>query len=365
MDARDATVEVVGHGTAAGRPVATMVIPTLELQTVCVAGVDRVGSEQSSGGFEHAQRQVLALDPRLAYQLIRSEPPPRVDLEEARHHILGLTGHEFRVFVLSSLDFGVEFALRLTFEGERAHEHGVEQYAERPHVDLPAVVLLLSDELGRHVGWRSTKYFLFLAILTKSCEAKIYYLDHICVVFYQDVVELDVPMRNTFVMQVIKSFSDLLEEAAADALLHLPICTFLLHILVQRYALNIIRDKANLFSSFNYIVHSDYVRVVNFLECEYLTLHGLPFHRIIELDFLINLNCTLLHRLLVVARVDACVGALADGLADLIIIKLPKTDMSRLVERLRWLIWWPVQQGAVLGLLQPILLASTYDLCGI
>ena len=141
-------------------------------------------------------------------------------------------------------------------------------------------------------------------------------------------------MRDTFVMQIIESLSNLLEESAADALLHLPIRALLLHVLVQRYALNVICDKANLLTSFNYIVHSDYVRVIDLLESKYLSLHGLPLHGIIELDFLINFDCTLLHRLLVVARVHACIGALADGLADLIIFKLPKADMSRLVESL-------------------------------
>ena len=111
-------------------------------------------------------------------------------------------------------------------------------------------------------------------------------------------------------------------------------------------------------------MHSDYVWVVNLLERKYLALHRLPLHGIVQLNFLINLNGTLLHRLLMVAGVDACVGALADGLADLIIIKLSKTDMSRLVEGLRWLIWRPVQKGRMLGCrLHSILFAGTYDFC--
>lgn len=253
----------------------------------------------------------------------------------------------------------------MTFEGERSHEHSIEQYPQRPHVDLPAIVLLFPDELGRHVGRRAAEYFLFLAILAKSCEAKIYYLDHVCVVFYQHVVELDISVSNAFVMQIIKSFSDLLEEAAADALLHLAIRALLFDVLVQRYAFNVIGHEANLLTCFNYVVHSDYVRVINFLQGKDLALHSLPLHAIIQFNFLINFDGTLLHGLLMVASVDACVGALADGLADLIILKLSEADMSRLVERILLraaVVWRPVQQCRVLGGFHPVLLACTYNL---
>jgi hypothetical protein len=82
-------------------------------------------------------------------------------------------------------------------------------------------------------------------------------------------------------MQVIKSLGNLLEESAADALLDLPIRALLFDILVQRYAFNVISNQAYLLASFNYIVHSDYVWVINFLKCHYFTLDCLPLHGII------------------------------------------------------------------------------------
>ena len=122
-------------------------------------------------------------------------------------------------------------------------------------------------------------------------------------------------------MQVVKGFCDLSEKASAGRFFDLAVCALLLDVLVQRDALDVVGDDANLFVGFDQVVHFDDVRVVNLLEGHDFSLHRLSLHRVVQLDLLVDLDRQLLLRELVVARVDCGVGALSDGLADLVVVE--------------------------------------------
>lgn len=128
-------------------------------------------------------------------------------------------------------------------------------------------------------------------------------------------------MRNTLIMQVIECFTDLFEESPTNILLYLPIDTLVLDVLVQRYTRNIISHNANLLVCFDQIMHSNYIWMINLLQCHYFTLHRLSFHAVIELHFLINLYCTFFHTCLMIAYINNCKCALTDSLADLVVFE--------------------------------------------
>ena len=57
-------------------------------------------------------------------------------------------------------------------------------------------------------------------------------------------------MRYPFIMKIVECFADLLEEPPTNILLHLPIQTLMLDILVQRNARYIICDDTDLLVGF-------------------------------------------------------------------------------------------------------------------
>ena len=54
-------------------------------------------------------------------------------------------------------------------------------------------------------------------------------------------------MCNSFMMKVVKGFSDLLEESTADWLFHLAVGTLLLDVLVKTDATDVISHDTNCF----------------------------------------------------------------------------------------------------------------------
>lgn len=102
--------------------------------------------------------------------------------------------------------------------------------------------------------------------MAESGEAEVDDLDHICVVFYEHIVKLDIPVCNAPGMQIVEGFRDLLEEAATDALFYLSVRALLLDVLVQRYAFDVVGYQTDLLAGFNDVVHSNNVRMIDFLE---------------------------------------------------------------------------------------------------
>ena len=88
-------------------------------------------------------------------------------------------------------------------------------------------------------------------------------------------------MRNTFLVKIVKSLRDLLEESAAHRLFHLAVGALLLDILVQTYPTDIVGHDANCLRGFNQIMHLDNVGVINLFQSKNLSLNSLSFHRVI------------------------------------------------------------------------------------
>jgi len=82
------------------------------------------------------------------------------------------------------LNFVVKFTFALTSKWKLTGEHRIQKDAKRPHIDLPAVILVLPHQLWRHVGWRSAEDLKLLRIGAKGREAKVDHLDHVGFIFY-------------------------------------------------------------------------------------------------------------------------------------------------------------------------------------
>eukprot|EP00356_Strombidium_inclinatum_P004515 CAMPEP_0170487398 /NCGR_PEP_ID=MMETSP0208-20121228/6218_2 /TAXON_ID=197538 /ORGANISM="Strombidium inclinatum, Strain S3" /LENGTH=253 /DNA_ID=CAMNT_0010761661 /DNA_START=337 /DNA_END=1098 /DNA_ORIENTATION=- len=245
-----------------------------------------------------------------------------VNAYQSVNYLLGISRHHFRVFEVGPHDFGVEFLFILTPERECASEESIEKNSKSPHVYLAAVVLVLSHELWGHVRWSSTENFVLLTIAAEGGESEINNFYHVRCVLDQDIIELDIPVSDALVMQVVEGLSDLLEEATAGGFFYLAVGALLLDELVEADTTNIISYYANLLAGFDQVVHLDDVGMVNLPESQDLPLHRLPLHTIVELRFLINLDGILLHCLFVLALVNYRISTLANGLSNSIVLQL-------------------------------------------
>jgi hypothetical protein len=70
-------------------------------------------------------------------------------------------------------------------------------------------------------------------------------------------------VRNTFLVKIVKSLRDLLEESAAHWLFDLAVGALLLDVLMQTYAADVVGHDANCLRGFNQIMHLDDIGVIN------------------------------------------------------------------------------------------------------
>ena len=133
----------------------------------------------------------------------------------------------------------------LSPKGKSSGEKGIEQDTQCPHVNLATIVLTLPHKFWSHVRWSSTKDFEFLIICAKSSKSEINDFDHKSLILDQDIIQLYISVRNTFLMEVIKCLCNLLEESTAHWLFHLAVGALLLDVLVQTNAANIISHDAD------------------------------------------------------------------------------------------------------------------------
>ena len=76
----------------------------------------------------------------------------------------------------------------------------------------------------------------------KSCKAKVNYFDHICFGLNEDVVQLDVSVRNMVVVKIFKGACYLFEELSAGWLRYLSFIALGLDEGVKTHAINIVRN---------------------------------------------------------------------------------------------------------------------------
>lgn len=192
-----------------------------------------------------------------------------------------ISRHHFGAFVLASLNFSIKLLFILSPKWKSSWKKGIEEDTQCPHVHLASIVLTLPHKFWGHVRWSSTKDFEFLIICAKSSKSEIDNFDHKSFILDQDIIQLNVSVSNTFLMEVIKGLRNLFEESSAHWLFHLAVGALLLDVLVQTNAANIIGYDANCLWSFNQIMHLDNVRVINLFQSKNLSLNSLSFHWII------------------------------------------------------------------------------------
>jgi hypothetical protein len=159
---------------------------------------------------------------------------------------------------------------------------------------------------------------LSLGIDCEGSEPKVYDFDHPCAFLYKDVVELDVSMCYSIPMEIVKALSYLLEEPSTSFLGNHPVGAVDLNKMVHTYAIDEVGHDADLFLGLDQVVHSDAIRMVYLTQGDYLTLHGLTLHGVVQTSLLVNLDGEPLSRVAVVADAHHRVGPLPNELADLV-----------------------------------------------
>jgi hypothetical protein len=129
-------------------------------------------------------------------------------------------------------------------------------------------------------------------------------------------------VSDLLTVQVVESLDYLFEEPPAGGLLDLSIGALLLDVLVERDALDVVGDDADLPGCLDEVVHFDDVGVVDLLQSHDLPLHCFLLHVVIQLGLLVNLNGELLSSALVVTSVHLRIGSLPYRSAKLVILQL-------------------------------------------
>jgi hypothetical protein len=113
------------------------------------------------------------------------------------------------------------------FEWDSALQHSVKEDTQGPDVHIEAFVTLISDDLRCQVSWCAALLLDDLTFVDESAHTEVADLDRAFNV-HQDVVQLDVSVKDTPAVAVAKTEHDLLEHVLRFLLLQsLP----LLHIL--------------------------------------------------------------------------------------------------------------------------------------
>jgi hypothetical protein len=101
-----------------------------------------------------------------------------------------------------------------------------------------------------------------LGICCEASKAKVNNLNHLGLLFNKYIIELDVSMRNSNRMQILKTLRYLLEKPTAHLLFYNSIGTLCFHVLMHTNTVDEIGHYANLLGCLNQVIHPDAVGVV-------------------------------------------------------------------------------------------------------
>lgn len=111
----------------------------------------------------------------------------------------------------SSLYPPVKIIIRLSSEGEAPVQQGEEKHSGGPDISRRARVFNFADNLRSHVRGRPTEHTDLLVVWNASRKAKVNEL-YVLVFVKENVLELDVSVRNALAVAVLQSNQDLLED---------------------------------------------------------------------------------------------------------------------------------------------------------
>jgi hypothetical protein len=223
---------------------------------------------------------------------------------------------------MASLDPLIKILLAGAAEGERANQHHVQQNATRPDVHWVALVVALASNLWSHVGRRATENLEALVrCLSKHREAHINQFDHPCAFFNKHIIQLNIAMDDrNLSMEVKHGFNDLAEDTSGRELSHLSIRQ-LSNVLSQRDSLNVISNHENLLGWVNQVMQVDNTWVGEALQTLNLALARFFLHRVLQLNFVVNLHGILSIVSVVQNQAHLRVRTSSNDLANLVVVE--------------------------------------------
>jgi hypothetical protein len=96
------------------------------------------------------------------------------------------------------------------FERYVSIEHGEEHDSCTPHINCPSIIALLCDDFRGYVSRCAALIIKDLARFHSLSNSKISYLN-MSLIIKEDVLQLDISMKNVFRMNIADSFYNLFE----------------------------------------------------------------------------------------------------------------------------------------------------------
>lgn len=154
-----------------------------------------------------------------------------VGVQDLLEHVAGVIADVLGAVVLAGEYLFVECGGVGVFEGQLAADHGEEDDAAGPDVDVYAVVGLAGDHLGRGLAGTAAGRLEHLALLLGVRQPEVHDLDVVGVV-QQQVLRLQVAVHDPQFVDLLHPVDDLLEEFARFLFLQ----PLVLHDLVKQFA---------------------------------------------------------------------------------------------------------------------------------
>lgn len=139
------------------------------------------------------------------------------------------------------------------------------------------------------------------------------------VLINNDVLELDIPMGNAFLVEIFESACQLLDDRLALQLTKLLI-RLLLEAMTEGYPRQVLHDNVEMVIRLDHVINLDDVRMVHYLQYFDFSFYGALPDCLFDFIFLIGLYRYLLVFWLVDSHSDRSVRPLADDLTDYVIL---------------------------------------------
>ena len=261
----------------------------------------------------------VVLQPRVPEGVLSSRSLLRRLRQHGLHEVDGLLRDRVLVLdLLFQLFNCVQVADLVRLERHVAVQHRVEADASAPDVDREALVAHVLHDLRCDVRRRATLLEQQLVDLDLLADAEVAYLD-VAVAVQQDVVELDVTVRDAILVQVGDALHDLPEDELGVLLTEL---TALAHVVQEVSAGAELHDDHVVLVSLERLQDLDVVRVAQRLEYSDLVHDLLLLALFLHEVHVDRLDGAQLARQPMQAQVDLAEGTFTQHLANLVQLEL-------------------------------------------